>query len=92
MNFIYLGVDRLNPSINLLVRQVISLLFLECRHHILYPILLRPPFPNDSSTLKPKVGLGPNQMKIDLKKEFVENIIYFWKNKTIFGKKGHEKP
>ena len=28
-------------------------------------------------------------MKIELRKVFVENITYFWKNKTIFGK---EKP
>ena len=25
-------------------------------------------------------------MKIELRKVFVENITYFWKNKTIFGK------
>jgi len=25
-------------------------------------------------------------MKIDLKKVFVENITYFWKNKTILGR------
>ena len=25
-------------------------------------------------------------MKIDLRKVFVENITYFWKNNTIFGK------
>ena len=58
----------------------------KCRHCILYPLQLGPPFSNDGSTLKPKVGLGPNQMKIDLKKVFVENITYFWKNKNIFGK------
>ena len=86
MNFVYFGVDRLNPSTNFLVRQVISLVFHECRHHILYLILLGPPFSNDGSTLKPKVRLGPNQNKIDLRKVFVENITYFWKNKTIFGK------
>ena len=60
MNFVYLGVDRLNPSTNFLVRQVISLVFCESRHRILYPILLGPLFLNDDSTLKPKVGLGPN--------------------------------
>ena len=29
------------------------------------------------------VGLRPNQMKIDLKKVFVENITYFWKRKAV---------
>ena len=43
-----------------------------CRHLILYPLRLGPPFSNDSSTLRPKVGLGSNQMKIDLRK-------YLWK-------------
>ena len=60
MNFVFLGVDRLNPSTNFLVRQLISLVFRECRHHILYLILLGLPIPNYGSTLKPKVGLGPN--------------------------------
>ena len=62
------------------------------RHCILYPLWLRPLFPNDGSTLKPKVGLGPNQMKIDLRKVFVENITYFWKNETILGKRGYKIP
>ena len=48
-----------------------------CRHRILYPLQLRPPFPNDARILKPKVGLGPNQMKIDLRKVVMENITYF---------------
>ena len=58
----------------------------ECRHCILYPLRLEPPFPNDDSTLKPKVGLGPNFVKIDSRKVFMENITYFWKNKIISGK------
>ena len=62
------------------------------RHCILYPLWLGPLFPNDGTTLKPKVGLGPNQMKIDLRKVFVENITYFWKNKTILGKRGCKIP
>ena len=57
-----------------------------CRLRILYPLQLGPPFPNDGSILKPKISLGLNQMKIDLKKVFMESITYFWKNKTIFGK------
>ena len=38
-----------------------------CRHYILYPLLLGPLFPNDVKTLRPKVGLGRNQMKIGLR-------------------------
>ena len=33
-----------------------------CRHCILYPLRLRPLFPNDARTLRPKIGLGPNQI------------------------------
>ena len=29
-----------------------------CRHRILYPLQLGPPFPNDVGILKAKVGLG----------------------------------
>ena len=32
------------------------------RHCILYPLRLRASFPNDGKILKPKVGLGPNQI------------------------------
>ena len=56
------------------------------------PLRLGPLFPNDVKILKPNVGLGPNQMKIDLRKVFVENITYFWKNKSIFGKERPRKP
>ena len=48
------------------------------RHRILYPLQLEPPFPNDVGILKPKVGLGPNQIEIDLRK-------CSWKNITLFG-------
>ena len=58
-----------------------------CRHRILYPWRLELSFPNNGSALKLKVSLGPNLVKIDLRKVFLENITYFWKNKTIFGKK-----
>ena len=34
------------------------------RHRILYPLWLRPPFPNDVRILKPKVSLGPDQIKL----------------------------
>ena len=50
-----------------------------CRHCILYPLCLGPLFLDNVRTLRAKVGLGPNQMKIDLRKVFVENITYFWK-------------
>ena len=58
-----------------------------CRHRILYPLRLELSFPNNGSALKLKVSLGPNLVKIDLRKVFLENITYFWNNKTIFGKK-----
>ena len=32
------------------------------RQCILYPLRLGPPFPNDAEILRPKIGLGPNQM------------------------------
>ena len=32
-----------------------------CRHRIVYLLQLRPPFTSDGKTLKPKVGLRPNQ-------------------------------
>ena len=57
--------------------------FRYCRHHILYPLRLKPLFSNDVRILKPMVGLGPNQVKIDLRKVFMEIIIYFWKRKTM---------
>ena len=41
-----------------------------CRHRILYPLRLEHLFPNDVEILKPKVGLGPNQIEIDLRKMF----------------------
>ena len=45
-----------------------------CRDCILYPLQLGPPFPNDVGILKPKVGLRPDQIEIDLRKEFSEKI------------------
>ena len=75
-----------NLTLSSLKRKSLIENFTCCRQSILYPLQLRLPFPNDGSTLKPKVGLGLNQMKIDLRKLFVENITYFWKNKIIFGK------
>ena len=32
------------------------------RHRICYPLQLKPSFPNDGKILKPKVGLGPDQI------------------------------
>ena len=31
-----------------------------CRHCILYPLRLGPPFPNDARNLRPKASLEPN--------------------------------
>ena len=45
----------------------------RCRHCILYPLRLGLPFSNDVGIPKSKVGLGPNQIEIDLRKEFLEN-------------------
>ena len=39
-----------------------------CRHCISYPLRLGASFPNDDKILKPKVGLGPDQIRIDLRK------------------------
>ena len=46
----------------------------------------RAPFPNDVGILKPKVGLRPNQIEIDLRKVIMKNITYFWKNNFFFWK------
>ena len=57
-----------------------------CRHLILYHLRLGPPFRNDNITLRSKVDLGPNLVKIDLKNYLWRKQNYFWKNKPIFGK------
>ena len=57
-----------------------------CRHRILYSLWLGSQFPNDGKILKPKVGLGFDQIKIDLREVFMKNITLLWANKTIFGK------
>ena len=49
----------------------------ECRYHILYSLRLGPLFSNDSKILKPKVGLGLDQIEIDLRKVFYEKYNYF---------------
>ena len=90
-------VRRLGPSC-MLKQNVLSLILLISlveltnqkrgiyRHRILYPLRLGLLFPNDGKILKPKVGLGPNQIEIDLRKVFMKNITYFWKNNFFFGK------
>ena len=85
-NICYLNgmVNEILNYLFVIITYLLVGLWLMCRHNILYPLQLGPPFFYDGSTLKPKVGLGPNQMKIDLMKVFVENLTYFWK--TIFGK------
>ena len=56
----------------------------HCRHCILYPLRLESLFPNDVEILKPKVGLGPNQIEIELRKEFLENITLFMNKISYF--------
>ena len=59
------------------------------RHYILYPLRFGPLFPNDVGILKPKVGLGLDQIEIDLRKvflgksnSFMKIISYCWKRNT----------
>ena len=47
---------------------------------------------NDVRTLKPKIGLESDQMKIDLKRVFMENKAYFGSIKLFLEKKDHENP
>ena len=66
-------VHGLGPS-HILKQNVLSLILLIllvkltnqkrgiCRHRILYHLRLGPSFLNDTEILRPKVGLGPNQM------------------------------
>ena len=61
------------------------------RHHIFYPIRLRPSFPNDGKILKPKVGLGPDQIINWLKEGFNGKQYSFMNKIKLFLKnKGHE--
>ena len=60
-----------------------------CRHRILYPLQLGPPFPNNVEILQVKVGIGLSQIEIDLRKmfwekynSFMNKISYFQKIKT----------
>ena len=48
-----------------------------CRDLILYPLQLRPSFPNDVKILRPKVGFGPNRLKIDLRSFNMKNITFY---------------
>ena len=48
-----------------------------CRDLILYPLRLRPSFPNDVKILRPKVGFGPNRLKIDLRSFNMKNITFY---------------
>ena len=47
------------------------------RYCILYPLRLGPPFPNDGKILKPKVGLGPDQIINWLEEGFYEKYNSF---------------
>ena len=83
--------SALTPSTNysILLSKILSH---SCRYCILCPLQLEPLFSNNVRTLRLKVGLWPNQIKIDLWKVFMENVTYFWKHKTIFGKERPRKP
>ena len=63
-----------------------------CRCYILYPLRLGPPFPNDAKILRPKVGLGPNQMLIDLRNVKMENITFYEQINYFWKIKGHGNP
>ena len=63
-----------------------------CRCYILYPLRLGPPFPNDAKILRPKVGLGPNQMLIDLRNVKIKNITFYEKINYFWKIKGHGNP
>ena len=63
-----------------------------CRCYILYPLRLGPPFPNDAKILRPKVGLGPNQMLIDLRNVKIKNIIFYEQINYFWKIKGHGNP
>ena len=58
-----------------IIFHVLSLHY--CRHSILYPIWLGPPFLDDVGILKPKVSLGIDQIEIDLMKVFLEEYNIF---------------
>ena len=72
-----------------LIQRCDLLLCCRCRDHILYPLRFGPLFPNDVGILKPKVGLGLDQIEIDLRKvflgksnSFMKIISYCWKRNT----------
>ena len=48
------------------------------------PLSTRAPVPNDVEILKPKVGLGPNQIEIDLRKLFQENYNSYYEQDELF--------
>ena len=50
-----------------------------CRHHILYPLQLGLPFPNDIEIIRLKVGLGPNYFLLEkqtLEIRLLKQLIY----------------
>ena len=63
-----------------------------CRHLILYPLQLRPPFPNDNITLRPKVDLGPNLVKSRLEKLLLEDKLIYGRIILFLVKKRHKNP
>ena len=64
-----------------------------CRHHILYPLWLGAPFPNDCKILKPKVGFGLDQIMNWLEEGFYKKYNSFINKIKLFLKnKGHGNP
>ena len=64
-----------------------------CRHHILYPLWPSPLFPNNAEILKPKVGLGPDQILNWLEEVFYGKYNSFMnKIKLFLENKDHENP
>ena len=64
-----------------------------CRHCILYPLQLGPPFPNDAKILRTKFDLGPNQIINWLEEGFYGKYSFFMnKIKLFLDNKGHGNP
>ena len=56
-----------NVIVRIRIKEICSSLLIlfhinVCRYQILYPLRLRPPFPNDAKILRPNVGFRPNQI------------------------------
>ena len=64
-----------------------------CRHCILYPLQLGPPFLNDGKILKPKVNIGLDQIINWLEESFYGKYNSFMNKKNLFlENEGHWNP